>query len=178
MSVHSAAPDPRRSHASSNDALSIDEHASHADQVSFERVMGSRRLWRRLARRATAAHQRELEALIREVAAAALAVRTAMTYPLRGNGPAAVVTLALTLAGWELELGGVSAEAADRVLLASTGAMHLTRSGRYGIFWWIELSGDEAMVLLGSTLRLSATGGGSSDAVPFEPVPALAAGPG
>ena len=144
MCVHSAAQDPRRSRASHS-------RSSHADVLSFESVMGSRRLWRRLARRAAAAHQRDLEALVREVAAAGAPLTAAMTYPLRGTGPAAVVTLALGLAGWDLELGGVSAEAADRLLLTPTSAWRLTRSGRYGIFWWIELSGGgEPMVLLGS----------------------------
>ena len=167
MCVHSAAPDPRRS------------HASHTDQLSFERIMGSRRVWRRLARRAAAAHQRELDSLVREVAGARPPLSMAMTYPLRGAGPAAVVTLSLALPGWELELGGVSAEAADRLLLAPTGGSHLMASGRYGIFWWIELSGTgEPMVLLGSTLRLFPTGGGGGAAVPFEPAPAMAAGPG
>jgi hypothetical protein len=131
---------------------------------TFERIMGSRRGWRRLAKRAAAAHERELGERARQVAAIAPPVLAAASQPLRGRAQAAVVTLTLTLPGWELQLSGVAAAAAADVA-ASPAGRRLTRTGRYGVFWWIEIEGaiegDAVTVLLGSALRLFPTGDGS-----------------
>lgn len=130
----------------------------------FERVMGSRRGWRRLAKRATAAHERELGERARRVAAVAPPVLAAAALPLRGRDQAAVVTLTVALPGWVLQLSGVAAAAAADVVASPTGR-RLTRTGRYGVFWWIELEGalegDAVTVLLGSALRLFPAGDGS-----------------
>ena len=137
----------------------------------FESVLGSRRAWRRLTRRATAAYERDLAKLARRVAAARPPVLAATSRPLRGLGDAAVATLTLTLPGWELELVGVAANAAGGVSDVSAEVPRLTRTGRYGAFWWIEVSGEgEFLVLLGSQLRIYATGGGSpaASAPPLE----------
>jgi hypothetical protein len=144
----------------------------HAERAAFERVMGSRRGWRRLAKRATAAHERELGKLARQVAATAPRVLAATSRPLRGHAQAAVVTLALTLPGWELQLSGVAAGAAAD-LAASPAQRRLTRTGRYGVFWWIEIEGagegDALTVLLGSQLRLFPSGDGTGFAAPQRP---------
>jgi hypothetical protein len=137
------------------------------DIYAFERVMGSRRVWRRLAKRATAAYERDLAKLARSVAATAPLVRFATSRPLRGSGEAAVAVLTLSLPGWELELSGVAAAAGMTAELAAgtAGSPRLTRTGRYGAFWWIELSADgDQLVLLGSQLRLWATGEGDGPA--------------
>jgi hypothetical protein len=143
--------------------------------------MGSRRVWRRLARRAAAAYERDLAELARRIAQAAPPVGFATSRPLRGTGEGAVVVLTLSLAGWELELSGIAAGAARaaETLVASTPAIpRLTSTGRYGSFWWIELSGDpEPLVLLGSQLRLWATGAGDGSGGALTP-PLVMAGSG
>lgn len=132
-----------------------------SSELSFERVMGSRRVWRRLAKRAAAAYERDLAELARQIAGAAPPVAFATSRPLRGTGDGAVVVLTLSLPGWELELSGIAAGAAQTLTAGTAAVARLTRTGRYGSFWWIELSGDrEPLVLLGSQLRLRATGAG------------------
>lgn len=161
MSTPSAAPTPPRP-----------QHAERVADPAFERVMGSRRAWRRVAKRATAAHERELGKLARQVAASAPAVLSATSQPLRGQAQAAVVTLTLSLPGWQLQLSGVAAAAAAEVA-ASPAGRRLARTGRYGAFWWIEiespLEGDALTVLLGSALRLFPTGDGSGLTAPLTP---------
>ena len=150
-------------------------------ELSFERVMGSRRVWRRLAKRAAAAYERDLAKLARRIAEAAPPVGFATSRPLRGSGDGAVVVLTLSLPGWELELAGIAAGAAGAAqkLAGSTSAIpRLTRTGRYGSFWWIELSGDrDPLVLLGSQLRLWATGAGDGTGEVLTP-PLVMAGSG
>ena len=152
----------------------IPQGPQQAERAAFERVMGSPRGWRRLASRATAAHERELGRLAREVAAAAPAVLAATSHPLRGQAQAAVVTLELTLPGWELQLSGVAAGAAAQLneVTQSPAARRLTRTGRYGVFWWIEIEGaegDALTVLLGSQLRLFPAGDGTGFTAPQAP---------
>jgi hypothetical protein len=133
------------------------------EQSAFEQIIGSRRSWRRLAKRATAAYERDLARLARRIAAAAPPVRVATSRPLRGTGDSAVAVLTLALPGWELELSGVAAGAATELASGAAASPHLTRTGRYGSFWWIEISDRSTsglLVLLGSQLRLSATGEG------------------
>jgi hypothetical protein len=147
-------------------------HASRANDSAFERVMGSRRGWRRLAKRAVVAHERELGEQARQVAAFGPPVLSATSHPLRGRAQAAVVTLTVSLPGWQLQLSGVAAAAAADVA-ASPAGRRLTRTGRYGVFWWIEiegaLEGDGVTVLLGSALRLYPAGDGSGWAAPLTP---------
>src|SRR3954454_9018209 len=103
-------------------------------ELSFERVMGSRRVWRRLAQRAAAASERDVADLARRIAVTAPPVGFATSRPLRGTGDGAVVVLTLSLPGWELELSGIAAQAAGtaEMLAAGTPAMaRLTRTGRY-----------------------------------------------
>jgi hypothetical protein len=153
-------------------AGSTPQRPEHAERAAFERVMGSRRGWRRLAKRAAAAHEREVGRLARQLAAMAPPVLAATSRPLRGQAQAAVVTLALSLPGWELQLAGVAAGAAAH-LTSSPVERRLIRTGRYGAFWWIEIGSaaqDEGVtVLLGSQLRLFATGDGTGFAAPLRP---------
>ena len=151
MCTRSAAPGP--------------QDTQQTQRAVFERLMGSRRSWRRLAKRAITAYERDLAALARRVAAPAPPVLVATSRPLRGEAAAAVVALSLVVPGWELELSGVAAAAAAGLAAAAGDAVRLTRTGRYGSFWWIELSSyGDALVLLGSQLRLSATGDGPGGA--------------
>lgn len=149
------------------------QHTERSEEdKAFERVMGSRRGWRRLAKRATAAHEHDLGERARQVAAIAPPVLAATSQPLRGRAEAEVVTLTLSLPGWELQLSGVAAAAAAEVA-ASPAGRRLTRTGRYGAFWWIEiegtLDGDALTVLLGSALRLFPNSEGSGFAAPLTP---------
>jgi hypothetical protein len=160
MSTHFAGPTPQR--------------PQQGERAAFERVMGSRRGWRRLAKRAAAAHERELGKLACRVAATAPPVLAATSHPLRGQDQAAVVTLTLSLPGWELHLSGVAAAAAANLAdLRESAERRLTRTGRYGVFWWIEIEsveqGDAVTVLLGSQLRLFPTGEGSGFTAPQTP---------
>jgi hypothetical protein len=152
-----------------------------SSELSFEAVMGSRRVWRRLAKRAAAAYERDVAGLARRIAQATPPVGFATSRPLRGTGEGAVVVLTLSLPGWELELSGIAAgaaEAAEELTASTVGIACLTRTGRYGSFWWIELSGDrEPLVLLGSKLRLWATGAGGGSGGALTP-PLVMAGSG
>ncbi len=154
--------------------MSTRSATSGPQRAEFQRVMGSRRAWRRLARRATAAHERELAEQASRLAAAAPPVLAATSHPLRGQVQAAVVTLAISLPGWELQLSAVAAAAAGEVA-GSPAGRRLTRTGRYGAFWWIEiegpLEGDAPTVLLGAALRLFPSGDGADFAA--APAPAL-----
>ncbi len=171
MSARSAAPDPPPP-----DVVAL---VRAGERSAFERVMGSRRSWRRLAKRAAAAYQRELAEQARRIAATVPPVRVATSRPLRGTGAGAVVVLTLALPGWELELSGVAAGAAAGLVAGALDAPVLTRTGRYGLFWWIEVSvrdrPGEPLVLLGSQLRLSATGDGRGGTLPQIPPLALVA---
>jgi hypothetical protein len=152
-----------------------------SSELSFAAVMGSPRVWRRLAKRAAAAYERDVAGLARRIAQATPPVGFATSRPLRGIGEAAVVVLTLSLPGWELELSGIAAgaaEAAEELTASTVGIACLTRTGRYGSFWWIELSGDrEPLVLLGSKLRLWATGAGGGSGGALTP-PLVMAGSG
>ena len=85
-----------------------------------------------------------------------------------------MVTLAISLPGWELRLSGVAAAAAGEVAGSPKGR-RLAGTGRYGAFWWIELEGplegDAPTVLLGAALRLFPSGDGAGFAA--TPVPVL-----
>ena len=152
-----------------------------SSELSFEAVMGSRRVWRRLAKRAAAAYERDVADLARRIAQETPPVGFATSRPLRGTGEAAVAVLTLSLPGWELELSGIAAgaaQAAEALAASTVGIPRLTGTGRYGSFWWIELSGDrEPLVLLGSQLRLWATGAGDGSGGALTP-PLVMAGSG
>jgi hypothetical protein len=150
--------------------------AATSSSPSFERIVGSRRSWRRMARRATAQHERELSQAVRRLAAGVPPVLRATSEPLRGEAEGAVVTLVLSLPGWELTLSGVAAGAAAQLDSAGGSALRLIRTGRYGCFWWIELLDDtaetareEPLVLLGSQLQLSSGGDGGGLIAPQPP---------
>lgn len=86
MCTRSAAPRP--------------QDTQQTERAAFERLMGSRRSWRRLAKRAVSAFERDLAARARRVAAAAPPVLVATSRPLRGEAAAAVVALSLVVPGW------------------------------------------------------------------------------
>ena len=142
MCAPSAAPCPEGPQRAQG--FAVDALFEAGELPAFERVMGSRRAWRRIAKRATAAYERDLAKLARRIAATAPPVGFATSRPLRGTGDAAVVVLTLSLPGWELELAGIAAGAAgaaEGIAAGTAGTPRLTRTGRYGAFWWIELSG-------------------------------------
>ncbi len=168
-----------RSAAASSQPPELIALVKAGERSAFERVMGSRRAWRRLAKRATAGYERDLAEQARRIAATAPPVQVTTSRPLRGTGDGTVVALTLALPGWELELSGVAAGAAAELAAGPACAPHLTRTGRYGSFWWIEVSDrgtpGEPLVLLGSQLRLWATGDGTGSDVPQIPPLALSA---
>jgi len=81
----------------------------------------------------------------------------------------------LRLRGWQLLLAGVAAAPrADLERASRQGRLRLDAAGRYGRFWWIEIVSDgaavgEKVVLLGSHLRLTPTGGGHESAAAPRP---------
>ena len=132
----------------------------------FGAAVGSRRWSHRLAKRAITAYGRRPGRLL-PVASPRQAppVLVATSRPLRGEAAAAVVALAGSSRTWNSRFSGVAAAAAAGLAAAAGDAVRLTRTGGSGSFWWIELSSyGDALVLLGSQLRLSATGDGPGGA--------------
>ena len=82
--------------------------------------------------------------------------------------------------GWQLLMAGVaSGPRADLEHAARRGRLRLDAVGRYGKFWWIEVSTDSAargekVVLLGSHLQLIPAGGDIDWAAAPRPVGHLA----
>jgi hypothetical protein len=119
----------------------------------------SRRWWRRLERRAAAAHEKELLAALRQLAGAVPEI-----YHLEACSTSPAELVRLLLPGRSLTLAGV--RPAARAALASASApgsrFRLVDSGRYGRYWWIAVSdGRHPIVVAGSHLLLLDTGGGS-----------------
>lgn len=132
--------------------------------------------WRRVERRAVADHEQWLAATLRRLAAAKVPVFWATDSAAGQTTARTAGIIRLRLRGWQLLLAGVAAgPRADLERAGRQGRLRLEAAGRYGRFWWIEIVSDgaavgEKMVLLGSHLRLTPTGGGGDQAA--TPLPA------
>jgi hypothetical protein len=116
------------------------------------------RQWRRLERRAVAAHERDLLAALHELCARHPVVTGVEVDP--AAGPMARIGLGdrrLTL-GPLAPVGLALLSRARR----DGGTLGLDAVGRYGPYWWLRLStAAQPVTLLGYTLRLSPNGGGA-----------------
>ena len=131
--------------------------------------------WRRLERRAVADHEQWLAAKLRRLTAAKVSVFWAAESAAGQATARTAGIVRLRLRGWQLLLAGVAAAPrADLERASRQGRLRLDAAGRYGRFWWIEIVSDgaavgEKVVLLGSHLRLTPTGGGHESAAAPRP---------
>jgi hypothetical protein len=126
-------------------------------------------------RRAVADHEQWLAAKLRRLAAAKVSVFWAAESAAGQTTARTAGIVRLRLRGWQLLLAGVAAgPRADLERAGRQGRLRLDAAGRYGRFWWIEIVSDgaavgEKVVLLGSHLRLTPTGGGHDPAAAPRP---------
>lgn len=167
--VHRLEADGFRTHERRK--MGTESGARHLDPLANLGIR-ARRSWRRVERRAVADHEKSLAAKLRRLAAARVSVFWA-AESAAGQTTAGIVRLRLR--GWQLLLAGVAAgPRADLERAARQGRLRLDAAGRYGRFWWIEIVSDgaavgEKVVLLGSHLRLTPTGGGRDSAAAPRP---------
>jgi hypothetical protein len=136
--------------------------------------------WRRVERRAVAAHERWLAAKLRRLTAAKVPVTWVTESAANQVADRAAGIVRMRRPGWQLLLAGVAAgPRADLEHAARQGRLRLEAAGRYGKFWWIEIATDSAahvekVVLLGSHLQLIPAGGGRGWAAAPRPAGHLA----
>ena len=135
--------------------------------------------WHRAERRAVAEHERWLAAMLRRLTAARVPVFWVTESAANQAADMTVGIVRMRRPGWQLLIAGVaSGPRADLEHAAGQGRLRLDAAGRYGKFWWIEVSTDSAargtkVVLLGSHLQLIPRGGGHGwAAAPIRPCPA------
>ena len=133
--------------------------------------------WRRIDRRIVADHERSISDSLRLLVAARAPVLATLPSPSdeeQPPGPSAAVA-GLVVPGWRLIMADVAA--APRAALASAAwtGLQLAGAGRYGRFWWIEVTCTdgtrrECVMLLGSHLRmLPVQDGPGSQGIPAAP---------
>jgi hypothetical protein len=119
----------------------------------------SRRWWRRLERKALAAHERDLLGAVQQLAQDRVHCLVAAE---QADNPADV--LRLLLSRQSLSLAEVM-PARRRALQAmqASGPLRIAGGGRYGRLWWIALSnGLVQTVVAGSQVRLTGEAGGTA----------------
>jgi hypothetical protein len=127
--------------------------------------------WRRAERRAVAEHERWLAAKLRRLTAARVPVFWVMESAASQVADMTAGIVRMRRPGWQLLLAGVaSGPRMDLEHAVRQGRLRLAAAGRYGKFWWIEITTDSAtrsekVVLLGSHLQLIPARGGH-DGVP------------
>jgi hypothetical protein len=166
-------------HACERRKMSTDFGARHPDPIANLGIR-ARWSWRRAERRAVAEHERWLAAKLQRLTAARVPVfwvTESAASPLAGM-TAGIVRMRRP--GWRLLMAGVaSGPRADLERAARRGRLRLDAAGRYGKFWWIEITADssargEKVVLLGSHLQLIPARGGHGWAPAPRPVGRLA----
>lgn len=117
--------------------------------MHYNPTLLSRRVWRRLERRALRGHDRDLQRHLRDLAGHRPAVLDTDASWMSG-------VVSLQLSGHRLVLGGVAASTAWDVLAMtlSPTSLRLTKAGRYGPFWWIAVKAAEERVILATHLQL------------------------
>jgi hypothetical protein len=136
--------------------------------------------WRRAERRAVAEHERWLAAELRRLTATRVPVFWVTESEVNQVADMTTGIVRMRRPGWQLLIAGVaSGPRADLEHAARHGRLRLDAAGRYGKFWWIEVSTDSAVrgakvVLLGSHLQLIPRGGGHGWAAAPRPVGHLA----
>lgn len=144
--------------------MSTDFEGRHLDPVANLGIR-ARWSWRRAERRAVAEHERWLAAKLRQLTSARATVFWVTDSAANQVANMTVGIVRMRRPGWQLLMAGVaSGPRADLERAARHGRLRLDAAGRYGKFWWIEVSADSAahgekVVLLGSHLQLIPAGG-------------------
>jgi hypothetical protein len=133
----------------------------HSDDPFAGLGWRQRRAWRRTERAVLYDHLAELAASL--CALIDLPVQDVTT------GPAG--SLSLTLPGWTVGLAEIATGPRDALVSLARRPCHLTRAGRYGPFWWVEVAGDAEpakarTMVLGSRVQLDRRAGGSDHPSP------------
>ena len=159
--------------------MSTDFGVGHLDPTVNLGII-ARWSWRRAERRAVAEHERWLAAKLRRLTAAKVPVFWVTESAANQVADMAAGIVRLRRPDWQLRMAGVaSGPRAELERVARHGRLRLDAVGRYGKFWWIEVSTDgpahgEKVVLLGSHLQLIPAGGGIGWAAAPRPVGHLA----
>jgi hypothetical protein len=136
--------------------------------------------WRRAERRAVAEHERWLAAKLRRLTAARVSVFWVTETAANQVADMTAGIVRMRRPGWQLLLAGVaSGPRRDLERAARQGRLRLDAAGRYGKFWWIQITAGSAtrgkkVVLLGSHLQLIPANGGDDWAAAPRPVGHLA----
>jgi hypothetical protein len=136
--------------------------------------------WRRAERRAVAEHERWLAAKLRRLTAARVPAFWVTESAANQVADMTAGIVRMRRPGWQLLLAGVaSGPRTDLEHAARQGRLRLVAAGRYGKFWWIEITAGSAtrgekVVLLGSHLQLIPANGGHDGAAAPRPVGHLA----
>jgi len=126
--------------------------------------------WRRIERRAVAAHERDQLAAIDDLCARRTVVTGIEVEPVAGR------TAKIGLGERRLLLGPLAPVGLALLLQARSagGILRLDGVGRYGKYWWLRLSTPaQPVTVLSRTLRLTSNGG----AAPVAPLPGRSAVP-
>jgi hypothetical protein len=159
--------------------MSTDFEGRHLDPAANLGIR-ARWSWRRAERRAVAEHERWLAAKLRRLTAARVPVFWVTESAASQVADMTAGIVRMRRPGWQLRMAGVApGPRVDLEHAARHGRLRLDAAGRYGKFWWIEVSPDSAVrgekvVLLGSHLQLIAAGGGHGGAAAPRPVGPLA----
>lgn len=113
------------------------------------------RFWRRLERRAVAAHDRQLLWALRHAAADRVPVLAARGAAAGAGAPTALGVLELALPAVRLQLVGVTL-VGQRAVTGIAESAWLSGAGRYGPFWWVALASGHShdVVVLARQVRL------------------------
>jgi hypothetical protein len=166
-------------HAYERRKMSTDFGVGHLDPTANLGIR-ARWSWRRLERRAVAEHERWLAAKLRRLTAARSPVFWVTENPADQVADTTAGIVRMRRPGWQLLIAGVaSGPRADLEHAARQGRLRLDAAGRYGKFWWLEITTDSAargekVVLLGSHLQLIPASGGHGWAAPPRPAGHLA----
>jgi hypothetical protein len=166
-------------HAYERRMMSTDFGVGHLDPT-VNLGIRARWSWRRAERRAVADHERWLAAMLRRLTAAGAPVFWVTESAAIQVADLAAGIVRMRRPGWQLLLAGVaSGPRADLERVARQGRLRLGAAGRYGKFWWIEITADsvargEKIILLGSHLQLIPASGGHGWTAAPQPVGHLA----
>jgi EmrB/QacA subfamily drug resistance transporter len=91
-------------------------------------------------------------------------LRGLIGLPVSAASKSALGIVTLGMPGWDVALAGVAGTASSSVLALATRPCHISTVGRYGRFWWLELTADgtdpRRVTMLGSAVRVRPAGGG------------------
>jgi EmrB/QacA subfamily drug resistance transporter len=95
------------------------------------------------------------------------ALRGLIGLPVSSAARSALGHVTLGLPGCDVALAGVAPAVSSSVISMAARPCHISATGRYGRFWWLELTSDSSdpkrLTMLGSAVRVLPAGGGEGD---------------